>query len=94
MTDDIVARLREVQYKFSAVPKENKLVMSPQNVADLGSLWHEAADEIERLRKERDTARSIACDNFAGRATVNKRAKSLWFMRHMKWDQEEIGHEH
>lgn len=48
--DDIVARLRGEHYKFAAVPKENKLEISPKSVNRLGSLWLEAADEIERLR--------------------------------------------
>jgi len=47
-----VARLRDEQYKFSVVPKGNKLEMPPQTVGRLASLWRGAADEIERLRAE------------------------------------------
>lgn len=64
-TDDIVARLRGEHYKFVAVPKENKLEISPKSVNRLGSLWLEAADKIERLRAENATLRK-KLDQFVG----------------------------
>ena len=46
MSDDIVARLREEGFitHMAKLPRESKIL-------------HAAADEIERLRKERDEAR-------------------------------------
>ena len=52
MESDIVARLRNEHFKFSVVPKENKLELSSQTVGRLALLWGEAADEIARLRAE------------------------------------------
>jgi len=52
MSDDIVARLRNEHFKFSVVPRGNKLELPSQTVGRLGLLWGEAADEIERLRAE------------------------------------------
>ena len=46
MTDDIVARLRAVLHEDRSVELMNR----------------EAADEIERLRKERDEARREVCE--------------------------------
>ena len=50
MSDDIVARLREEGFvtHIAQLPRESKLL-------------HEAADEIERLRAERDEARQRYC---------------------------------
>ena len=50
------------------------------------SLCHQAADEIERLRKERDHARLCACDLFAHRATRNRHKRELWYAHKMGWD--------
>ena len=49
MTDDIVARLRVLAAEF---PTFNGI---------MDSEWTNAADEIERLRKERDDARWRLC---------------------------------
>lgn len=50
MADDIVARLREEGFitHMARLPRESKIL-------------HEAADEIERLRAERDEARREVC---------------------------------
>ena len=66
MTNDIVARLREIPTAWPLVD--------------------EAADEIERLRKERDHARYCACDLFAGRCKVNRHKRQLWYAQQMGWD--------
>lgn len=52
MSDDIVARLREL---------DKELVEDEDVVADF-SCVEKAADEIERLRKERDEARRLFCE--------------------------------
>lgn len=51
MESDIVERLREEGFitHMARLPRESKIL-------------HAAADEIERLRKERDEARRVACD--------------------------------
>ena len=71
MTDDIVARLREV----------------PNGIGGyFYRMTQQAADEIERLRKERDHARLCACHLFARRATRNRRKRELWYAQNMGWD--------
>ena len=52
MQSDIVARLREEGFvtHIAQLPRESKLL-------------HEAADEIERLRNERDEARRRVCED-------------------------------
>lgn len=50
MESDIVARLLDEHHKFSVVPSNNKLQMSPETIKRIASLWRIAADEIERLR--------------------------------------------
>ena len=55
--DDIVARLRE-----TTVPHMEMGWPVPHVVQRTEPLWHEAADEIERLRHERDEARREVCE--------------------------------
>jgi hypothetical protein len=50
MTDDIVARLRVLASEFPTVN------------GWMDNEWKNAADEIERLRAERDEARRFICD--------------------------------
>lgn len=76
MSDDIVARLRV--YAKARIEGGWATVFR----ADL----HAAADEIERLRKERDEARVIACDMFARRCTANRLTKARSYAQHMGWD--------
>jgi hypothetical protein len=54
MTDDIVERLRTEWDRFSRVPTENKFWLGPSTHARLAALFLEAAEDIERLCKERD----------------------------------------
>jgi hypothetical protein len=60
MTDkDIVTKLnREADQQV--IPEYSVTTYARRNYA--ASLMHEAADEIERLRKERDEARREVCD--------------------------------
>ena len=83
MTDpaDIVARLRE-----TTVPRMEMGWPVPHVVQRTEPLWHEAADEIERLRAELVRTQKIACDNFARRATVNASKRARWFAEQMKWE--------
>jgi hypothetical protein len=73
VTDDIVTRLRA-------------WILCYRADTDISLDLAKAAAEIERLRKERDEARDIACDMFARRSTVNRLAKARWYARHMGWD--------
>lgn len=75
MSVDIVERLRHDAFvcHVGGLPRESKLL-------------HDAADEIERLRKERDEARGIACDMFARRCTANRLTKARSYAQHMGWD--------
>ena len=75
MTDDIVEQLREEGFvtHMARLPRESKIL-------------HAAADEIERLRKERDEARHCACDLFAHRCGVNRQKRKLLYAQHMGWD--------
>ena len=57
MTDDIVERLRTEWDRFARVPTENKFWLGPSTHARLAALFLEAADDIERLCKERDSLR-------------------------------------
>ena len=64
MESDIVARLRAVLHNDRSVELMNR----------------EAADEIERLRKERDEARILACKGLAleARHTMDKIGPKIW----------------
>ena len=75
MNDDIVTRLRV----WSDNAKE-------QDATEIVAGLCQAADEIERLRKERDHARLCACDLFAHRATRNRHKRELWYAQKMGWD--------
>ena len=50
------------------------------------AIVREAADEIERLRKERDEARHRACDLVARRCGVNRLKRKILYAQHMGWD--------
>lgn len=74
MVDDIVTRLRAVFHNDKSVELMNR----------------EAADEIERLREERDEARRIACENEAGYNGMMfdnpKYSDPIEVMRERGWD--------
>ena len=75
MNDEIVERLR-----LWADAVEN------QHAVALAVAIREAADEIERLRKERDEARHRACDLVARRCGVNRLKRKILYAQHMGWD--------
>jgi len=50
-----------------------------------GEICREAADEIERLRREVKETQMNACYVFARRASVNLNAKALWYAKQMGW---------
>ena len=50
------------------------------------AIVREAADEIERLRKERDEARHRACDLVSRRCGVNRLKRKILYAQHMGWD--------
>ena len=77
MSDDIVARLRDEQYRFSVVPKGNKLEMQPQTVGRLASLWGEAADEIEWLRRDYSAAEQDHVDAFVAYSEAEQEIERL-----------------
>ena len=68
MTDDIVARLRVLAAEF---PTFNGI---------MDSEWTHAADEIERLRKERDEARRLYL------VTACSDDEIITEMKRMGWD--------
>jgi hypothetical protein len=69
MSEDIVTRLRAVLHDDKSVELMNR----------------EAADEIERLRREVKETQMNACYVFARRASVNMNAKALWYAKQMGW---------
>ena len=63
MTDpDIVTGLRTDAALFGKMPPHAKVNMNPEFMREMSQLWIAAANEIERLREERDEARRIACE--------------------------------
>ena len=63
MTDsNIVAGLRTDAALFGKMPPHAKVNMNPEFMREMSQLWIAAADEIERLRAERDEARRSVCE--------------------------------
>lgn len=63
MTDsNIVAGLRTDAALFGKMPPHAKVNMNPEFMREMSQLWIAAADEIERLRTERDEARRSVCE--------------------------------
>jgi hypothetical protein len=77
MTDDIVARLREEGFvtHMARLPRESKIL-------------HAAADEIERLRAERDDARREICIRSAGFIRADRWMKTPKKVAH--WSEEDV----
>ena len=87
MTDDIVARLRVLNHHAKKLAENESLHdLHRDALTRCENLTWQAADEIERLRKERDHARLCACDLFAHRATRNRHKRELWYAQKMGWD--------
>lgn len=61
MSDDIVKALRTDAAFFGKMPPHAKVDMKPDFMREMSNLWIAAADEIERLRNERDEARREIC---------------------------------
>lgn len=58
--EDIVYRLRTEHERFARVPQENKFMLGPLVHGRLSSLFTEAANEIDKLRKQRDEEKADA----------------------------------
>jgi hypothetical protein len=56
---DIVKALRTDAAVFGKMPPHAKVDMNPEFMREMSQLWIAAADEIERLRAERDEARRL-----------------------------------
>ena len=74
MSDDIVTRLRA----WSDNAKE-------QDATEIVVGLCQAADEIERLRKERDEARQLYCERLL-EISRQQDCNAKWFADEMGWD--------
>ena len=86
MTDsNIVAGLRTDAALFGKMPPHAKVNMNPEFMREMSQLWIAAADEIERLRAERDEARRDWCRLWAAGGPRRQLAPTQ-AARLRKWD--------
>ena len=65
MTHHMVARLRSNARCFGLHKLGGRTTIEPDFCAETAEWFNEAADEIERLRKQRDEARREVCRSYA-----------------------------
>ena len=83
MTDDIVDTLRRNPL-YIPTSRINSFGR-PQMGFELTSFNLIAADEIERLRKERDEARKLYCEQMSN-ISRQQDCTPQWFAEEMNWD--------
>jgi len=95
MESDIVARLRSNARFFGLVKLGSRATIEPEFCAETAEWFNDAADEIERLRAERDEARRSCCeyaaivdgaDNTEGMESGRFYEIAIKYMKSRGWD--------